>query len=95
VASIESVVFDEPSYPQGATMTVTYTPDHPPVVAQAGTDTATLSDAAGNPLASLAADFTVMVPQADGDVISNADSSGRAWGKISDDGSVAVFTATA
>jgi hypothetical protein len=97
MASIDALSFDQPSYNQGdlITLTVGYTPDSPSSVPTTFTATATISDAAGNPLGSSSAPFVVNVAQAAGDKVSVTDDGSRAWTEASDSGSVAVFTATA
>ena len=100
MASIGSLTFDEASYAPGDTITLTisYTPDTPSVVPQTSNATATITDAAGNVVAtSDAAPFVVNEPQPSGDTVGVTDDGNRTWTETpgSDTGSVVVFTATA
>jgi hypothetical protein len=97
MASIDSLTFDQPSYNQGDTITLTvdYTPDSPSAVPTTFTATAVISDSSGNPLNSASAPFVVNVAQPAGDKVSVTDDGNRAWTETSDSGSVAAFTATA
>lgn len=76
-------------------MTVGYTPDTPSMVPTVNTATVNVTDAAGTVTATSSAPFTVNEPQAAGDVVSASDTGNRTWTQVSDNGSVAVFTATA
>lgn len=98
MASIDSMTFDQDVYNQGdmITLTVAYTPDVPGVVPQTFTATETISDASGATVATSSAPFVVNEPQPAGDVLGTpTDDGNRAWTKVSDSGSVGVFTATA
>ena len=98
MASIDSIAFDQASYDQGATITVTvgYTPDSPSATPTTFNATATITDSSGAVVATSApAPFIVNVPAPAGDVVAVTDDGNRAWAQSSDSGSVAVFTATA
>jgi hypothetical protein len=97
MASIDSVTYDQPSYPPGApvTLTIDYTPDSPAVVPTTVDVTVTLSDASGNQLASVPAPFVVNIPQPSGDTLGVADDHSDTWASQSDTGTVAVWATTA
>ena len=97
MASIDSLTFDQASYDQGATVTLTvaYTADSPSVVPTTFNATANITDSAGAVVATSSAPFVVNVAQPAGDTVSVTDDGNRTWTEASDSGSVAVFTAVA
>jgi len=104
MSAINSISFDQASYTQGATITVTidYTPDTPSVVPQTNTLTATITNSGGTVTAQTTADFTVNVPNPGGDTVQVSDTGNRTWteGATTPDQTVSgnldvVFTATA
>jgi hypothetical protein len=97
MASIDSMTFDQASYNQGDTITLTvdYTPDVPGVTPTTFTATSVVTNSAGEQTATSSADFVVNVAQPGGDTVATTDTGGRTWTEISDSGTVAVFTATA
>jgi hypothetical protein len=97
MATINGMTFDQASYNPGdtITLTVSYTPDTASVNPTAFTATANVTDAGGTVTATSSAPFTVNEAVAAGDVVSVTDTGSRAWAESSDNGSVAVFTATA
>lgn len=97
MASINSMTFDQAAYAQGATITLTvgYTPDAPGVTPTTFTATANVTDASGTVVGTSSAPFVVNIPAADGDTVSVTDTGERTWAEQSDNGSTAVFTATA
>ena len=97
MASVDSISFDQASYDQGATITVTvdYTPDSPSAVPTTFNATANITDSSGAVVASSSAPFVVNVAQPAGDTVSVTDDGSRTWTEASDSGSVAVFTAVA
>lgn len=76
------------SYAVGATMTATIT--YGDTDQKSGTVTFKITDAEGNVSANLVLPYLI-----DPLTVSYVDSLGKVWTKISDSGSVAVFTATA
>jgi len=96
MAVVNSITFDQASYTPGQMITLTadYTPDTPGVVPQTFTATVVISNTDGTPVAQDSAPFTVNTPQA-GDTVSVSDTGSRTWAQSSDNGTVAVFTATA
>jgi hypothetical protein len=97
MSSITSLTFDQPAYNTGDTisLTVIYVADVPSVVPTTFTATTTITDSAGAETATLSAPFVVNVAQGAGDVVATTDTGDRVWAEASDDGSTAVFTATA
>lgn len=93
MASVDSILFDQPAYSPGSTVTCTvgYTPDTPSVSSQVFTVTANVVDQSGNVVATNTAPFTVNTPQA-GDKAAVSDDGSHTWAEQSDNGSVAVFT---
>lgn len=75
-------------YPTGATMTATLTYGDPDQ--KTGTVTFTITDAEGNRSAELSLPYLI-----DPLAITFTDTLGKTWAKVSDSGSVAVFTSTA
>ncbi len=82
-----SASLDKPTYKTGDTMTLTV--NYSDAATVADTVTATVTDAAGNTQPGTAS--AIINP----DTVSVADTANRTWTKVSDSGSVAVFTATA
>ena len=97
MASIQSVTFDQASYPPGApiTLTVDYTPDQPGTTPSSHTATVIITDSTGTVQAQVAAPFVVDVPVPGGNVVSVTDDAGDTWVQQSNSGTVAVFTTTA
>jgi hypothetical protein len=97
MASVDSLTFDQPSYDQGAeiTLTVAYTPDSPSAVPTTFNAIANITDSSGAVVASSSAPFVVNVAQPAGDTVSVTDDGSRTWTEASDSGSVAVFSAVA
>jgi len=97
MASVDTITFDEAAYNPGdlITCTVDYTPDAPGVVPTTFTATVNVTNSAGTIVASNTAPFVVNEAQPGGDTVSVTDTGSRTWAEQSDDGSVAVFTATA
>jgi hypothetical protein len=89
---IVSVTFDQPSYTPGQqiTATVAYTAG---MSAATQTFTGTATDEVTQQTGSLTVSFTAVA--ADATTVSVSDSGGRDWAMQSDDGTTAVFTATA
>jgi hypothetical protein len=96
MAVINSITFSQASYTPGQTVEVTvdYTPDTPGVTTQSVSVTVNVTDQSGNILTTDTATFTVNTPQA-GDSVTVSDSGDRTWTQVSDNGTVAVFTAIA
>lgn len=97
MASVDTISFDEAAYNEGDLMTVTvdYTPDSPSSVPQTFTATVNVTNSGGTVVASNTAPFVVNQAQPAGDVVSVTDDGNRTWTPQSDNGSVAVLTATA
>lgn len=83
-----SASLDKPSYPKGATMTLTVT--YGDADSTTLTLTITATDASGN-----VSPPTTVTAVIDPTVVDVKDSSGKVWTKVSDTGAVAVFKATA
>ena len=97
MASITSIDFDQASYVAGheVTAVVNYVPDAPNQTAEPFTLSVSVMNSAGTEVAANSATFTVNTPQPAGDKVHVSDSGNRTWTEVSDNGSVAVFTATA
>lgn len=97
MAAINNMTFDQPSYSPGAVMTLTidYTADTPTTNPVTETATVTITDSDGTVTATSSTPFVVNEPEAGGDTIAVTDTGGRTWSQQSNNGSVAVFTATA
>jgi len=100
MASIDSISFDQPSYTPGEliTCTIAYTPDSPSVIPTTFSATATITNAAGEVVATSApAEFVVNEPQPAGDVVAVTDTGSHTWTETpgSDTGSSVVFTTSA
>lgn len=76
-------------------VSIGYTPDSPSSVPTTFTLTANLTNAAGTQVATNSSPFVVNVAQPAGDVLSVSDTGNRTWTDVSDNGSVAVFSAVA
>jgi hypothetical protein len=90
--SITSITFNKPNYIPGdlITATITYVNGTSPSVQSfTGTATDNMTGLVGN----LTVSFTVSI--SDYSFVSTVDSGAHIWTKVSDSGSVAVFTATA
>lgn len=89
---ITSITFDAQAYAPGAvvTATVDYVPGGS-LVSQSFSSTAT--DSATGEIGTLSASFSVLTP--DPTTVAASDSGNRVWTQVSDNGSQAVFTATA
>ena len=90
--SITSIVFDQTGYNLGQliTVTVTYVPGTSNSVQ---TFTGTAKDSTTGKTGTLSVNFTVIIN--DSTIVSVSDSGNRTWTKVSDTGTVAIFTATA
>lgn len=97
MSSITSMTFDQASYDQGATITLTvdYVADTPGVVPTTFTATTNITDSAGTVTATSSSPFVVNVANPAGDTLATTDTGNRTWAEASDNGSVAVFTTTA
>ncbi len=92
---VSSITFDKASYSTGDKITATVNYSDPNVTGTAYTLTAKVTDNVTGEIGTLAAPFTVGVPNTAAASVVGGES-GQVWTKVSDDGkSVAVFTATA
>jgi hypothetical protein len=80
---------DKASFPLGSTMTATVT--YGDADAKTGSVTFVVTDAEGHPSTPVTMPYAIT----DGLVLSCTDTLGKTWTKVSDNGAVAVFTATA
>jgi hypothetical protein len=80
---------DKATYPLGAVMTATVS--YGDADAKTGSVSITVTDAEGNTSAPVVMPYSIT----DGLTLSFSDSLGKTWTKASDNGSVAVYTATA
>lgn len=89
---ISTITFDQVSYTPGQTMhaTVDYSPGTSPVT---HSFTGNAVDGATGLTGDLVVNFITVIN--DSTVVSAADSGSRTWTKVSDSGTVAVFSATA
>lgn len=90
---VTSISFDQARYEPGdvVTATVTYVPGYPQ--APAAQVTASALDEVTGLAGQAGSGFTVAAP--DVTTVTLADTGGRTWVKVSDTGTVAVFTSTA
>jgi len=81
MATVNSITFDQPAYTAGSMITaaVNYTPDAPTSTAQTFTMTATLSDAAGNAVATNTAPFVVNTVNANAETLAVSDDGSHTW----------------
>lgn len=91
---VSSITFDKTSYVKGTLITATVTYAHGDSdTSQAFTGTAT--DSVTGLSGQLTVNFTVASGTSDATTVTASDAGARTWTKVSDTGTVAVFTATA
>ena len=96
--AVFAITFDKASYNPGDTITATvsYTPGTSGGTQQTFTLTGTVTDQTSQQVGIGSATFVVgSPPVVDPTTVSVTDDGNRAWTKVSDNGSVAVFTAVA